>query len=173
VDRPHKSKWLTGIVSPAALTLLLVVLSASPKRIIMIGDFVPLFAAIGIFYWALFRPKRMPYWFIFILGLVQDALFGMPLGISSLAYLLFRYMVGSQRRLFIKEAFWAVWAGFSGFASLLFIFIWVVMSLYHQMVLPFASSILQWIFTALCYPLLHLLYTRLYMPAHHTTQEGA
>jgi rod shape-determining protein MreD len=41
-----------------------------------------------IFYWSLKKVESLGYGFIFIAGLINDVVVGLPMGISSLAYLL-------------------------------------------------------------------------------------
>ena len=46
------------------------------------------FPFILVFYWSLKKNDRLSYGFIFIAGLFNDAVFGLPIGFSSLSYLL-------------------------------------------------------------------------------------
>jgi len=46
------------------------------------------FPFILIFYWSLTKPDSLGYGFIFIAGLINDVVLGLPIGISSLSYLL-------------------------------------------------------------------------------------
>ena len=46
------------------------------------------FPFILVFYWSLKKAESLGYGFIFIAGLINDVVVGLPMGISSLAYLL-------------------------------------------------------------------------------------
>ena len=46
------------------------------------------FPFILIYYWSLKKPESLGYGFIFIAGLINDVVIGLPLGTSSLSYLL-------------------------------------------------------------------------------------
>jgi len=46
------------------------------------------FPFVLIFYWSLKKAESLGYGFIFIAGLINDVVVGLPMGISSLAYLL-------------------------------------------------------------------------------------
>ena len=46
------------------------------------------FAQILIFYWTLRNPNKLSYFTIFLAGIINDVVIGLPLGISSFCYLL-------------------------------------------------------------------------------------
>ena len=46
------------------------------------------FPFVLIFYWSLKKAESLGYGFIFIAGIINDVVVGLPMGISSLAYLL-------------------------------------------------------------------------------------
>lgn len=66
---------------PGASTLLLVGLMTAP--LIVAVPVFPLLALLGIFVWATFQPGLMPPWLAFLIGLVADLLFAMPIGINA------------------------------------------------------------------------------------------
>lgn len=66
---------------PAATTLVLVVLMTAP--LIVSVPVFPHLALLGIFVWSTFQPGLMPPWVAFLIGLVTDLLFAMPLGINA------------------------------------------------------------------------------------------
>lgn len=142
---------------PGILTLLLLLLSMVNFRLPGISEFMPFTVAMVVFYWALFVPRLMPKWFVFVLGILQDAAYGAPLGISSLIYLLLWWLVVSQRRYFVKETFVVLWAVFSVFALFITLLSWGIHSLFFDMPLPLGNMGLQWIFSVLFYPFLHML----------------
>lgn len=144
------------------ITLALVLLMAIPKRSLLASDMLPAFPLIAAYYWGLFREQLMPYWFLFVLGLLQDALMGLPLGASSLVFLMFRMLVVTQKRLIARETFWGLWVGFLLMSLIAFAGYWLVLSLYHDAWLPLRASMMQWLLTAASYPLIHVLFTRLY-----------
>ena len=151
--------WQLG---PASLTLLLVFASYFPKRFNGFSDFVPLFAVIAVYYWGLFRPTLLPNWFLFVIGLLQDALSGMALGTSSLIFIVFRLVVMSQRRVFSREQFWAMWLGFALMSVAVFFGYWLISSFVFQAFIPLSSGVIQWAITSAIYPLIHMLFNRMY-----------
>ena len=147
---------------PGALALLLVFAGAMPLRAVLMADLLPPFSLMAIYYWGLFRESLMPFWFVFLLGLLQDALLWSPLGASSLTFLLFRMLVLGQKRLLTRDTFWSLWMGYavlSLFACLVF---WMAVSYAATQWLPAESGLMQWVVGAACYPFMHLLFTRIY-----------
>ncbi len=157
------------MVAPGAITLMFVLLSAVPLRLSGNDLFMPMFSIIAIFYWGLYKPRVLPYWFAFLLGLVQDALFGQPMGIISLLLLLFQAMVHTQRRVLAREAFWAIWFGFSMLTFTFFSLYWILVSLYEMKIMEWQPALLQWAATAAVYPLVHVFFNALYaiLPSRH------
>lgn len=161
-DYRQKIEDFTRMLIPGLCTLLLLVLSLVPIGLKGMGLFPVDVCLISIYYWAIFRPAALPFWFAFLLGVVRDALMGMPLGISSLVFLLFRLAVLSQQRYLVKETFWATWAGFGLVAVPVLLLQWLLASAFFQSLLPVGDVIMQWVFTFGLYPLLHIVFNALY-----------
>ncbi len=152
--------WMRLI--PALLSVLFVLLHAIPERALVFSDVVPSFIIMTIYYWCLFRPSLLPYIFLFLLGLLQDVLLGLPIGLSALVFLLLRLAVVTLQRLFGKETFWGIWFWFAILsAAAALIHILTLSWLKEAWVLP-ASALIQWLLTVVCYPLAHGMFTRIY-----------
>ncbi len=157
-DLNYRLIALFKMTVPALVTLTLVLLSTVDLHISGIERFVPLIAMISIFYWCIYWPSLLPAWFVFLLGIFQDFLYGTPLGISSLINLLLFWLVVSQRKYLIKETFWVVWAVFS-FILLIFVLISsVVYSIYYEQFAISNDILMQWMVSVLVYPFLHKLF---------------
>ncbi len=70
------------------------------------------FFLMAIYYWSIYRPTLLPTWLCFGLGLVLDAVMGMPLGMQSLAFVLVHGIVRDQRRFLTGQNYISVWAAF-------------------------------------------------------------
>jgi rod shape-determining protein MreD len=66
---------------PALTTLALVFVMTAP--LVVSVPVFPLLALLSVFVWATFQPGLMPPWAAFLIGLVADLLFAMPLGINA------------------------------------------------------------------------------------------
>jgi rod shape-determining protein MreD len=153
-------------VTPAALTSFLVLLASIPLHIPGINQIMPLFVLINIYYWGVYYPGVMPYGFLFVLGLLQDTLERLPLGVSSFVYMAFAFLLVLQRRVFGKMIFSTVWLGFITLSLIAVILMWAILSIYTLRWLPLAPPLLQWLMTCLSYPLIHMLLTRIYQRIH-------
>lgn len=150
---------------PAIATLVLIIYTFLPLQISGWSSFVPMLDVLMVYFWAIYRPQLMPLWFIFLLGVFQDAFYGtfidtdgiIPIGTTSLVLILIRTLVIAQQKVFIKETFIMVWCGFVIFALGAVLLEWVMfMGLAGSLYLP-NEIIIQWAVTIMCYPLVHLI----------------
>jgi rod shape-determining protein MreD len=74
---------VTSII-PFLTILFLIIIMMLPYKIAMIGDIMPFLTLIGVYYWSVFRARRLPIWIVFILGVLQDILLGSPIGMMAL-----------------------------------------------------------------------------------------
>lgn len=158
----QKIDYFSRLLLPGICTLVLLVLSMLPIGLSGQGQFPVDVCLISIYYWTIFRPVTMPFWFVFLLGVVRDSLMGGALGISSLVFILFRLMVFTQQRFLVKETFWATWLGFGLAALPAFILQWLLTSAFNRAILPVTPLAMQWVFTFGLYPLLHIVFNALY-----------
>lgn len=149
---------------PSLLTLLLAIFYLVPKHIGGLSSVMPLLPLMPVFYWAMAHPQAIPYWFMFIIGLVMDAVMGMPLGLSSLLYIFFLSVINTQRKYFHKEGFLIKW----GYLCILLLVTtglnWLLLSWFHADAMPLIPAVIQWCLTIACYPVAHKLFDML---EHH------
>jgi rod shape-determining protein MreD len=158
----QRLEYVSLRATPAALTVLLVLLSAVPMPIPGITQVMPVFALISIYYWDTFYLGALPYTFLFALGLLEDTLLGLPLGVSSFVNIVFALMLLRERRNFGKTLFGTVWLGFVSLSLVAMALEWIALSVYFGRMLPVAAHLLQWVATCLAYPPMHLLLTRVF-----------
>jgi len=82
-----KNKIINNLLKLAPL-LLLYIAVLNEFDLNYLGNFSFNFPFILIFYWSLKKAESLGYGFIFIAGLINDVVIGLPLGTSSLSYLL-------------------------------------------------------------------------------------
>lgn len=152
--------WLWACL-PAGLTALLWLVCLVPKYVDVLNQFMPLLPLVPIFYWGIHRAGEMPYWFVFTLGLFMDVISGVPLGLTSLLYMVFLGIAHTQYKYVHKEGFVIQWGYF---AVLLLTFCgaqWLCMSLVVGQAQSLLPASIQWVLTAACYPLLQHICNRL------------
>ena len=85
----NKSTFLN--VSASYLPLIILFISVFNEfdfNYLKIENFSFNFVYILVFYWSLRNPDRLGYFSIFLAGIVNDVVIGIPIGISSLCYLI-------------------------------------------------------------------------------------
>jgi len=145
---------------PVSLVLILILVNALPSRLPGFAAVAPLLPLIGVYYWSIYRPDLMPPAMAFGLGLLNDVIAGLPLGVSSLIYLLVQGMTASQRRFFHGKPFRIAWWGFGLVSSGAFILQWLLVSALVKHALEPRAVVFEFLMTLFFYPLLSWLFAR-------------
>ena len=69
---------------PCALTFAMLLVGVVPLHVTAFQAIAPSLPLIAVFYWTLYRPDLMPAVAVFAIGLLQDILFGLPIGFLSI-----------------------------------------------------------------------------------------
>lgn len=145
---------------PIVLALVLLGLFAAPAQLLGI-TFTPNIAWIMTLVVGLFYPPAWPRVFAFLLGLLQDIIFGTPLGSQGLLTLLLVYLVSLQARRQPLPPFHICWLEAAG---VLIVWHGLLYALY-QFVTPYSPSLQVMLVagavSALWYPLFYFPLARL------------
>lgn len=159
----RKIEGFAARVIPALLTFFIALLMAIPMHGAVLGTgMTPAIVLICIFYWGVYSPGVLPYSFLFLLGIVQDALSGQPLGLSSFVNMGFAYLLHSQRKLMGRALFGTVWVSCALLIAMATLVQWAIISLYVGKAYPLAVPLMRWVVTCIAYPPLHVLFTQVY-----------
>lgn len=143
---------LNSMIVPSVLTAALI-LSAAFQFSLALKPSVLL----QVIFFSSLMPALAPSYFgLFILGIVDDAINGMPLGFSSFLYIIFSMMVRNNSHALLAQRFWVVWAGFAGLVMLLEL-IETAMKLIFSIDFIASNNLLNLVLTCLCYPIMHAL----------------
>lgn len=145
---------------PVLLLFVAVFVGLTPVPLAGTGSIMPCFALIAVFYWSLLRPMQLPAVALFIAGLVMDAFSAPALGISVLMLLTMRVLTAMFASRFARQTIWFFWGGFWLMSLPCWIAYWLLASSMSDTMPSPTPALLQWGFTALWYPLLHLVFTR-------------
>ena len=145
--------WARNI-SPVGLSVLLILMSIIPTHVPGYGSIVPQFALMAVFHWTVFRPDLFPLIAVFIIGLLQDALSGAPMGLNTIVYLTVYGVVLGQRRFFLGKSFFVEWLGFLIIAAGAAVQAWLLLSAYHMYVISPSPVFFQYMMTMGFYPIL-------------------
>ena len=142
------------LITPTLLIIILVVVSQIPLQIPNAGPVFPDIVLIAVFYWAVHRPDLMPFWVVFLIGLLQDLLGGDALGVSSMVYLAVFWTVAAQQRFFMSRSFGVIWAGFIVIGAGVVVLSWGLHALILGRQVQIGPALFQYLTTIAAYPLL-------------------
>ena len=148
------------LATPTLLTILLVPVSLVPLQIPNAGPVFPDIILIAIYYWSVYRPDLMPYWMVFMIGLLQDLLGGDALGVSSMIFLAVYGAVVAQRRFFMSRSFVMIWAGFVMVAAGVVVLSWGLQTMVLGRQVHLGPAVFQYLTTIAAYPLLAWLFAQ-------------
>jgi rod shape-determining protein MreD len=146
------SRWASYLV-PLATTFAVTLVAVLPLPIPYYNLAAPSLTLIAVYYWMVFRPDLMPMVGLFAIGIVNDALAGAPLGVSSLIYVLAHAVIVSQRRYIVGQTFWMLWCGFALLAPAARLIEWTAMSLLRGAPLAPLATLSGSFLTVLAFPL--------------------
>lgn len=129
-----------------------VVISALSLPLPYISGIIPMTGLMAVYYWSIYRPELLRPFLVFLLGLLNDVLHMLPLGLSCFIFLCVYQVVFSQRRLFVNQVFYMVWFGFSVVALLASFVQWCVLSVASDQMLSIRPVFLQCLFSVVIFP---------------------
>jgi rod shape-determining protein MreD len=152
----HLARQLT----PSILTLALVILNAVPLHLPGLARIAPLLPLMAIYHWAIFRPRLLPAWVVFLIGVLQDVLSGTPIGVNALVFLAVYGAVLSQKKFFTGKSFAILWLGFALIAAGAMAISWAAVSVLSVALVEPRTVIFQYaltlgLFPAVAWLLLH------------------
>ena len=115
-----------------------------------------------VFYFAVFY-RVFGLWFIFLLGIWNDALNGNPLGLTPLCYIvLIKIFITLNQRLVIRENFKQLWQQFAIFCFCFLCLKWITLSMFNAAFYSVTTILVQFILTTSFYVLMHKFFDYLY-----------
>jgi len=116
------------------------------------------FVHILIFYWTLRSPNHLGYISIFIAGLINDVVIGIPMGVSSFCYLLICSVTGYVRYITLTPNFINDWLSFLFTIVLINSIQVLVLDLMLFLEVDYMSYLINSGFTFIFYPLFFILF---------------
>lgn len=147
---------------PATITLLLAGFFLSSKHIPGLNHVMPLLHTAPIYYWGMLHAREMPYWFVFALGLILDAVMGLPLGLTSLVFVAFLMLLHAQRKYIHREGFVVKWGYFAILLAATGSLNWFALALFHVQPEGLGRAFIQWLLMVCCYPVMHRCFDAVY-----------
>lgn len=134
------------------IALLFAMMNLSNIKIEYIADFLPLFDVMMIYYFTILRTGIFPVWFLFVMGLISDAINGFPLGITSLCYIItVKIFTNLRERILRKYTFEQIFGQFIAFAFCILILKWLMLSIYYFRIYSLIGPLIQLVVTSIFY----------------------
>jgi rod shape-determining protein MreD len=146
---------------PFATALLCAVLSAVRWPLPYFGSVAPPLAFIAVYYWSRHRADLFGPGSAFVIGLLNDVIQGLPMGLSAFVFVLAQQFIYRQRRFFAGHAFTTLWTGFTVTALAVILLQWFLFSLYRWQAMPFGPVVMQFVLSVAIFPLPCWIFIRL------------
>ena len=116
------------------------------------------FIFILIFFWTLRNPDQLGYFAIFLAGIINDVVIGIPIGISSFCYLLICTITSYIRQITLSPKFINDWLSFFIAVLLINSIQVIILDLIFLYQVDYLSYLINSGFTFLFYPLFFILF---------------
>ncbi len=146
--------------TPFGLTVLLIFLSIMPLQVPGLTYVMPLLPLMSIYLWAVHQPELMPIYAVFLIGLLHDALSGVPFGIYCLTYMIVSATVLWQRRFLVGKSFMVIWVGFTVVTAGALVIGWLLISVLHTTFITPGAMAFQYLISLGVFPLMALFFMR-------------
>lgn len=148
-------KSVSRVIALHLIAILFVIFNVSDIRIAGLSSLLPLFDLMMIFYFAIFR-NVFSIWFVFLLGIWNDALNGNPLGTTALCYiLLIKFFSLVNSKMLIRENFAQIWQQFIAFCFLFLLMKWTILSVFNGAAYSVITPLVQLGLSSVLYVLMH------------------
>ena len=138
---------------PFATTVLCVFLGTIIWPLPYLGPVAPPLVLVALYYWSLHRPDLLRPGMVFVIGLLNDVINFLPLGLSALLFVAVNQLVFSQRRYVTGQPFLALWAGFALTAFLTATTEWILMGMVHFSITPILPVMIQTLLVIAIFPI--------------------
>ena len=112
-----------------------------------------------IFYWVLKNPEILGYGFIFLAGIVNDAVVGLPIGVSSVTYLILAGFAAYIRYLTVQPSMVSDWIVFIPAIAVTNSVYFYILRIFFDINVNYISLLLNTGITILLYPVFSILFS--------------
>ena len=116
------------------------------------------FVYILIFYWTLRNPDSLGYFSVFLAGVINDVVIGIPIGISSLSYLILCAVTAYIRNITLSPNFVKDWFSFLFTMILMNSIQVIILDLIFLLEINYMNYLINTGFTFLFYPVFFVLF---------------
>ena len=113
---------------------------------------------IVIFYWILKKPDILGYGFIFLAGIINDVVVGLPIGISSVTYLILAGFAAYLRHLTVQPSLIYDWIIFVPSIAVTNSIYFYILSIFFNIDVNYIALLLNTGVTIIFYPIIAILF---------------
>ena len=158
----NKSVFLKVLSSYVPLIILFIsVFNEFDFNYLKIENFSFNFVYILIFYWTLRNPDSLGYFSIFLAGIINDVVIGIPIGISSLCYLILCAVTAYIRNITLSPNFVKDWFSFLFTMILINSIQVIILDLIFLLGIDYMNYLVNTGFTFLFYPIFFVIFNLL------------
>ena len=155
-----KNFFLKKIISSAPIILLFIsVLNELDFNYLDFKYFSFNFPYILIFYWSLKGGEKLGYGLVFLAGLINDVVVGLPIGISSVLYLLICGFASYLRNITLRPSLVKDWFFFLFTISVVTTIFYIVNSIFFLVKVDYYYLLFNVIFTFILYYMFSLIFS--------------
>ena len=111
-----------------------------------------------IFYWVLKNPEILGYGFIFLAGIVNDVVVGLPIGVSSVTYLILSGFAAYIRYLTVQPSIVSDWIVFIPSIAVTNSAYFYILRIFFNIEINYVTLLLNTGITILFYPIIGILF---------------
>lgn len=137
---------------PPGLVILCMLIAVLPGIMPYWSDVAPALALIPLYYWSIYRPDLIGMTSAFLLGVLQDMLTGVPLGVNALLFVLIQAVVSGQRRFFLAKPFFVAWWGFAMVIAVALPIKYLLVAMLYGDFTPLSNLVFHMLLTAAMFP---------------------
>ena len=145
-------RMLVPLLTTLVLALISFITLASPT----LNLFLPFFLFPAVFYWHIHQKALLPFWLLFLVGLVIDSLAATPLGLTSAVLLIIHYVLDQREVQLNNAGVWELWLIFVAVTVGGLAISWGVVMVLHLSFLDPTALILRGFATVLSYPVVYI-----------------
>jgi rod shape-determining protein MreD len=138
---------------PLLTVLVCMLLGAVAWPLPYFGTVAPPLVLMAIYYWTVHRPDLFGPGLAFMIGLINDVINYLPLGVSAFLFVGAHQLILNQRRFFAGHSFFMLWFGFVLTIMAVMASEWLLLCVVHWQLIPALPILAQNILAIVIFPL--------------------
>ncbi len=137
---------------PFVTAFVAALLMATQTHVPRLNSMMPMLSLGVVFFWSVHRPQLFGMGAAFVIGLLQDLVTGVPLGLGTLILLLTRAILAPQARLFLGRPFVVHWWGFILLSAAVAAVSWLVAAVVLGVLAPIHLVVMSALLGVVAFP---------------------